>query len=432
MSAIIVGLIGLFILFVLLALRMPVGLAMMTVGFFGIWSLNSFRAALSTLGSEAYVISTNFNLIVLPLFVLMGNLATTSGMSSDLYRLAYAVVGRLKGGLASATIIGCAGFAALSGSSLASAITMGRVAIPEMKAYHYSDGLATGSVAAGGTLGILIPPSTGFILYAILTEQSIGQLFMAGVLPGILLCILFLLAISIVTFLHPEAGPVGPPTTLAEKFQSLRRALPILIIIVGSIGGIYTGLFTPSEASGIGAFAAFIVAIARITIDLDSLVTVLLQTGRTTAMVFLILIGAHVLTPFLALSHIPDALAMSLLSLELTPMGTLLIILATYVVLGTFLEGIAMLVHTLPIVFPLVTTLGFDPIWFGVVVVIVLEMGLISPPVGMNVYMVKSIAEEVPLSTIFKGIIPFWIAMFICLFLLILFPQIALYLPGTM
>lgn len=432
MEPITVGIIGLIALFILLLIRMPVGLAMMAVGFVGFGVLNNWRAATSLMASEAFVNASNYNLMVIPLFVLMGNLASLSGMSSDLYRLAYALVGRWRGGLASATVVGCAGFAALSGSSLASAITMGQVALPEMRRYKYDDKLATGSIAAGGTLGILIPPSTGFVIYAILTEQSIGQLFIAGILPGILLTGLFVIAITLVTRARPEAGPAGPSTSRQEQGQALIQAIPIMVIALLTIGGIYGGIFTPVEAAGVGAFMALVVALLRKSLTLKSLNDALLNSVRTTAMAFLILIGAHVLTPFFALTHIPDALANLLLSFNLGPTGVLLFILLTYIVLGTFMEGLAMLVLTLPIVFPLITTLGFNPIWFGVVAVIVLEMGLISPPVGMNVYMVKSIAEDVPMGDIFRGILPFWVAMLICLLLLVLFPQIAMVLPNLM
>ena len=432
MSEILIGVIGLLVLFVLLILRMPVGLAMMAVGFVGIAVLNSWGAALSVVGSEAFVISTNTNLSIIPLFMFMGNLAGRSGMSSDLYNFAYTWIGRLRGGLASATVIGCAGFAALSGSSLAAALTMGRVALPEMRRYKYDDKLATGSIAAGGTLGILIPPSTGFVVYAILTEQSIGRLFIAGILPGLLLTALFIVTIVAITRLNPSFGPAGPAASWGKSFQAFWQAIPIIVIAVLTIGGIYAGVFTPVEAAGVGAFLAFLVALIRRTLDRHILAEVLLQTIRTTAMVYLILIGAHMLTPFLALSHIPEALASSLIGLNLGPTVILLIILASYIILGTFLEGLAMLVLTIPIVFPLVTALGFDPIWFGVLVVIVLEMGLISPPVGINVYMVKSIAEDVPMGAIFTGILPFWIAMLVCLVILIIFPAIALFLPSAM
>ena len=432
MSVTAIGFIGLFALFALLFLRVPVAMAMLTVGFVGTTAINGYTAALSALGTETFEISVTLTLTVIPLFVLMGNLAGVSGMSRDLFNAAYCWVGHWRGGLASATIAGCAGFAALSGSSIASAITMGRVALPEMKRFKYDDSLATGAVAAGGTLGILIPPSTGLIIYAILTEQSIGRLFMAGIIPGILLTCLFLLAISIITRIKPALGPVGPESTFLAKIKSLKKASTMMIIVVATIGGIYMGVFTPVEAAGVGAMLAFGVALYRKSLDRDKLSFVILQTLQTTATVFMILIGAHVFIPFMALTHIPADMVSFLVNLDVGKTGIIILILVTYIFLGTFLEGLAMLVLTLPVAFEVITQLGMSPIWFGIVVVIVLEMGLISPPVGVNVFVVKSVAQDVPMGKIFRGIWPFWIAMGICLIILVAFPQIATFLPDTM
>jgi len=427
-----IGLIGLVALFVLLGLRMPVAMAMMVVGVFGTAALNGWPAALSTFSGEAFAVSTFFQLSVIPLFVLMGNLAGVSGMSRDLYDSAYAWVGHWRGGLASSTIVGCAGFAALSGSSIASAVTMGRVALPEMRRYRYDDSLATGSIAAGGTLGILIPPSAGFVIYAILTEESIGRLFIAGVFPGLLLAGLFVVAISLMTARNPELGPAGPRMPLAVRLRALRRASAIVGIVVLTIGGIYGGVFTPVEAAGVGAFLALVVALTRRSLDAEKIKTVLLQTMRTTATSFMILIGAHIFIPFMALSEIPRDLANALIGLDLGNTGLLALILVSYIALGTFLEGLALLVLTLPIVFPLIVAAGFDPIWFGVLMVIVLEMGLISPPVGVNVFVVRGIAPDVPMGRIFRGIVPFWLAMGVALVILVAWPDIALFLPNSM
>ncbi|HIF60201.1 MAG TPA: TRAP transporter large permease [Rhodospirillales bacterium] len=432
MSVTAIGFIGLFFLFLFLILRMPVAMAMLVVGFVGTWVVNGTVPALTSLSGEAFEIISYSELIVVPLFVLMGNLAGVSGMSRDLYTAAYKWIGHFRGGLASATIAGCAGFAAMSGSSIAAAVTMGRVALPEMKRFNYSDSLATGAVAAGGTLGILIPPSTGMIIYAILTEQSIGKLFIAGVLPGILLTALFIFAISIVTRLDPAKGPAGPKTSFGEKLSSLRNASTIVGVVLVTIGGIYVGWFTPVEAAGVGAFIVLVIALVRQELDWKSSKFVVFQTLRTTATVFMILIGAHVFIPFMALTQIPEDLVIFLIGLDVGDLGVLIIILLTYVVLGTFLEGLAMLVLTLPIVYPLILELGLSPIWFGVVCVIVLEMGLISPPVGVNVFVVRGIAPEVPMGTIFRGIWPFWFAMAACLAILVAFPEIALFLPNTM
>ena len=408
-----IGILGLVGFFGLLVCRVPIAMAMMITGFVGIATINGFPAACATLAAETFEIASLIQLSVIPLFVLMGNLAGLSGMSRDLYSAAYAWAGHRRGGLAAATIMGCAGFAALSGSSFASAVTMGRVALPEMRRFRYDDSLATGSVAAGGTLGFLIPPSSGFVIYAILT-------------------VLFLLAISVVTHLKPDAGPAGPRATFLERWRTLRRASMFILIVLVSIGGIYGGVMTPVEASGIGAFLTLLVALARRSLNREGFRLVILHTLRTTALTFMILIGAHVFIPFMALSEIPGNLLGFLTGLDVGALGILLMILAMYILLGTFLEGIAMLVLTLPVVFPVILAMGYSPIWFGVIVVIVLEMGLISPPVGVNVFVVKGVAPDVPLEKIFNGIWPFWLAMLACLLILVVFPEIALYLPNRM
>ena len=447
-SMTLLGLIGLLSLFVLLALRMPVALSMLGVGFVGTAVANAnklifvgmdpdqawargWKIAYSNLAGETFEAASNFNLLVIPMFVLMGNLAGVSGMSNDLFTTAYRWMGHLRGGLASATVAACAGFAALSGSSLASAVTMGRVALPEMKRYKYADGLATGAVAAGGTLGFLIPPSGGMIIYAVLTEQSIGRLFMAGVFPGMILTLLFIGAIYLVVVRKPEAGPPGPRSGLAERLSSLWHATPIVGVVLVTIGGMYTGFFTPVEASSVGAFLTFVVAAARRSLSLEKMKTVILETMSATATVFLIIIGAFVFIPFMSLTELPAQLVTFLTSLPIGDFGILLVIVLIYMFLGMFLEGIAMLVLTIPVVIPIAIGLNWDLIWFGIIIVIVLEMGMISPPVGINVFVVKSIAPDVPMGTIFRGIWPFWFAMAAMIGLLILFPQIALFLPET-
>jgi tripartite ATP-independent transporter DctM subunit len=427
-----IGIIGIVVMLILLALRMPIGIAMLLVGITGFAWLNGLPAALSSLGNAPYSYSTVYDLAVIPLFVLMGNCAAVSGMSRDLYAAAYAWLGHLRGGLASATIAACAGFAAVSGSSIASAVTMGRVCLPEMKRYKYSDALATGTVAAGGTLGILIPPSTAFVIYAILTEQSIGRLLLAGFLPGLLLSLLFILTIMIWTRFKPEIGPPGERASREERVRTLIQSGPMMAIVAISIGGIYVGAFTPSEAAAVGAFLSFALALWRRTITWDSLSTILIETVKTTAFVFLILIGAFVFGPFLALSGLPEQIASSLVAADLPRYLILFALILIYMMLGMFLEGFSILVLTLAIVIPIVDALGFDLIWFGVIMVIVLEMGLISPPVGINVFVVKGLVPDVPIGVIFKGILPFWAAMGVCILLLILFPQIALFIPNTM
>ena len=427
-----VGLAGIFILLLLMALRMPIGVAMLLVGIVGFGILNGWTAAIAALGNYPYQYAAVYDFSVIPLFVLMGNLGSVSGMARDLYSAAYAWIGHFRGGLAHATILACAGFAAVSGSSVASAVTMGKVCLPEMKRYNYSDRLATGVIAAGGTLGILIPPSTAFVLYGLLTEQSIGRLLLAGILPGLLLTAIFMVTVAIWMRFKPHYGPPGPRMSWPERSASMTRALPMMTIVLVSIGGIYVGIFTPTEAAAVGAALAFGYALWRKSLGGGALSTVLIETINTTALVFLILIGALVFGPFLALSGLPEMIAKSLAGMDVPRVVILVLVLAVYILLGTFLEGFSMLVLTLPIVIPIMQTLGYDLIWFGVVMVIVLEMGLIDPPVGINVFIVKGLVPEVPMSEIFAGVLPFWFAMMVCIAILIAFPDIATYIPNTM
>jgi len=432
MSDAAVGLIGISSMFLLMIFRTPVGMAMLIIGFFGVAFLSGLKSATGILSTETYSTATNYSLTVVPLFVLMGNISSAAGFSRSLYEAAFAWVGRFRGGLASASILGCAAFAAVSGSSVATAVTIGKVALPEMKRLGYGDALSTGSIAAGGTLGFLIPPSTGFVIYAILTEESIGRLFMAGILPGLLLTVLFIITISIVTWLDPEAGPRGERVPLAERFAYLMRAAPLLSVIVISIGGIYLGVFTPVEAASVGAVIVLLLAFGTKKIKFSDLSGILRETTKTTGMLYLIVIGANVLNPFLALTHVPEIIGNVLDSTGFGATGTLIVILLVYLVLGMFMDGLSMLVVTVPIFFPVITTLGYDPIWFGVIAVIVIEMGMITPPVGLNVFVVRSVAQDVPLVTIFRGVLPFWFAMVVAVILLILIPDIALFIPDRM
>ncbi|MGH8698693.1 MAG: TRAP transporter large permease, partial [Burkholderiales bacterium] len=359
MSPTAIGAIGMAALLALLFLRMPIGIAMALVGAVGIAALNSTDAALVVLGSYPYSYAAFHELSVIPLFVLMGNFAVVSGMSGDLFAAAYAWLGHRRGGLASATVLACAGFAALSGSSVASAITMGRVTLPEMRRYNYDPRLATGVVAAGGTLGILIPPSTILVIYGILTEQSIGKLFLAGFLPGLLLTALFMITVVIVCGVRPDFGPPGPRSPMGERWAALGRTAAFLVVLVATIGGMYIGVFTVTEASAVGAGLTLAHAVWRRRLTWGALSDALLQTVRTTAMVFLILIGAHIFSPFLALSRIPVDLANALTALALPTLAVLTILLVVYILLGMFLEGFAILVLTVPIVFPIMLALGY-------------------------------------------------------------------------
>jgi tripartite ATP-independent transporter DctM subunit len=439
-----VGIAGLVLILVLMSQRVPVAIAMMIVGFAGLVVLNSWQSALATLVTETWSTAIFYELTVIPFFVLMGNVASMCGMSRDLYGAANAWVGWMRGGLAHGTVLGCTGFAALSGSSVASALTIGRVALPEMKRYGYDSKLAAGAVAAGGTLGILIPPSTGFVIYAILTEESIGRLFLAGVLPGILLAGMFILTIFIQVAFRPKIGPAARRYDWREKRVALGRAMSILFIIFVSIGGIYGGVFTPVEAAAVGAVLAIFFALLRKRFSPKIVRSVLLNTVSTTVMIYFIIIGAAIFSPFLALTQIPDTLAAGLTGFNLGPVTLLFIVLIAFIALGTFLDGFAMMVLVLPIVLPIIEQsqvpayLGLRPdssdfnVWFGVIMVIILEMALISPPVGMNVFVVKGVAPDVSMRDIYIGILPFWLAMMICLVILVAFPQISLILPNTM
>ncbi len=432
MSSEAIGALGLVAMLALLALRMPIGIAMFLVGSIGFAVLNGIDAALMALGTYPYSYAAYYDLAVIPLFVLMGSIASSCGMGQALFAAAYAWVGHWRGGLASATILSCAGFAAVSGSSVASAVTMGRVCLPEMQRYRYDGGLAAGTVAAGGTLGILIPPSTAFVIYGILTEQSIGKLLLAGVLPGLLLTLLFVITIMVWTAFRPELGPAGERSTFPQRWRALGQSAPMLGLVFASVGGIYAGVFTPAEAAAVGAFLAICWAWATGHLNRAVLEEVLLDTVRTTAMVFLILMGALVFGPFLALSGLPARIADLLTNASLAPFAVLLLIMALYLVLGMFLEGFSMLVLTLPIVIPIVKALGYDLIWFGVIMVILLEMGLISPPVGMNVFVVKGLVPDTSMGEIFRAITPFWGAMIVCVALIVAFPDIALMIPNAM
>jgi tripartite ATP-independent transporter DctM subunit len=411
---------------------MQIGFSMAVVGFLGFAVLNAFEASFTILGMEPFKIGAAYSLTVIPLFILMGQFANYSRMGFEIYQTVYRWLGFLPGGLSMATISACGGFAAISGSSLAAAATMGMVALPEMKRFKYDDALATGCIAAGGTLGILIPPSTVMIIYGILTEQPIATLFIAGIIPGLLLTALFILTVYIITRIKPELGPPGPKFTMKEKVYSLKSTWSILTLFLLVIGGLYTGWFTPTEAAGVGAFGAFVIIIVKGKLTWKVLTDSLSQTTGTTAMVFLILIGAHIFGYFLTISQIPDQLSILASEAGLNRYMVLALLVLAYIILGCFMEGLAIMVLTIPIVYPMVLDMGFDPIWFGVIITLVMEMSLITPPVGINVFIISGITKEVPMYTIFRGVLPFWVGMLICIIFLILFPQIALFLPQTM
>jgi len=384
------------------------------------------------LGLVPYGNVASFTLTVLPLFVLMGHFATMAGLSQELYDTANRWFGHFRGGLAMATVVACGGFAAISGSSLATAATMGTIALPEMRKVGYNAKLATGCVAAGGTLGILIPPSVMFLIYGFLTEQSIGKLFLAGIAPGIVLVALFVVTIAIVTWVNPVLGPPVVRTPVLERIKALRRVWAVIALFFVVIGGMYLGVFTATEAAAVGAFGAFLFAAARRKVTRQSLTEALVATTTTTAMIFGILIGAIILGYFMAVTKVPMALASFFSSLPVPATWVMIFIIITYVILGGLMDSLAMVLLTVPIFFPVVQALGYDPIWFGVMLVILVEVGLITPPVGMNVFVISGMSKEVSIQGVFLGTAPFLVAMALLLAILMVFPDLALFIPRTM
>lgn len=432
MSPEVIGIIGIILLFTLLAFRMHIGVAMALVGFAGVSIIVNVEAGLNLLGIVPWAEGSSYTLSVIPLFILMGQFAFASKISQDIYKTVYTWIGHFKGGLAMATIVACSAFAAICGSSLATGATMGRVAIPEMDKYKYNHSLSTGCVAAGGTLGILIPPSIGFVIYGILTEESIGKLFMAGIFPGILLSTLFMATIYLQCHINPSLGPKGEKKSWSERITSLYKTWPMITLFIIVIGGIYFGVFTPTEAAGIGAFGAFVIALIKRQLTMESFIDSLVGTGNMTAMIFLIIIGANIFSSFLAFTNIPMNMADAIVALALPKPIILLAIIVAFVLLGCIMDCFAIMILMVPILFPILQALEFNTIWFGVIMVIVLEVGLITPPVGLNVFVIKGVAPNISMGTIFKGIWPFLIAAVVCLGLIIVFPEIALYLPSRM
>jgi C4-dicarboxylate transporter DctM subunit len=432
MSPELIGVIGIVFLFILLALRLYIGMTMALIGFIGVSWIINFKAGFNLMGITPWAEGSSYTLSVIPLFILMGQFAFVSGISQDIYKAVYNWMGHLRGGLAMATIVACSGFAAVCGSSLATGATMGKVAIPEMDKYKYNQSLSTGCVAAGGTLGILIPPSIGFVIYGIITEQSIGKLFMAGFIPGILLAVLFMAAIYFQCRFNPAMGPKGEKKSWSVRFSSLYSTWPMIALFILVMGGIYYGIFTPTEAAGIGAFGSFVITLLKRKLTMRSFIDSLVATGNMTAMIFLIIIGANIFSSFLALTGIPMIMADSIVELEVSRIFVLIAMIFIFVVLGCVMDCFAIMILMVPILFPIIQTLEYDPIWFGVIMVIVLEVGLITPPVGLNVFVIKGAAPYVPLTTIFKGVWPFIVAAAFCIVFLIVFPSIALFLPSMM
>jgi TRAP-type C4-dicarboxylate transport system permease large subunit len=461
---------------ILAFLRLPIALAMGLVGVVGYAYMRdwSWAAALAAVQTKVYETGRNYTLSVIPLFILMGSFVTRAGMSQELFRAAYAFIGHLRGGLAMATIVGCGGFGAICGSSIATAATFSKVAYPSMKKFGYSDGLATGAIAAGGTLGILIPPSTILVIYGIMTGTSIGKLFAAGILPGILAVLLLCLAVQYVTWRDPKAGPRGERLTWRERFATLEgvgwfagvgvvviasayiewlptddaavlgaiavfllslvyKGITSVIALFGLVmGGIYGGVFTAVEGAGVGAFGAMVIALARRSLSWRSLYGALVESARTTSMLFLILIGALMFAEFVNITSMPSDLKNFVAGMGLSPIMVVAAIMVIYVLLGTAMEELSMILLTVPVFFPLVVAMGLDPIWFGVLIVVVVEIGLISPPVGMNLFVLNTLLPQVQTRTIFYGVLPFMAADCVRLAILTAFPIISLYLPSLM
>ncbi len=430
MSPVTVGLVGIGLLLFLFLLRMPVAFAMAFVGFVGFAYLADPGPALSLLAQDIFETFSSYPLSVIPMFILMGTFAFASGISQRLYVTTYAWVGGLRGGLTIATVLACAGFAAICGSTAATAATMGQIALPEMRKYGYDNTLATGTVAASGALGILIPPSTILIVYGILTEESIGRLFVAGVIPGLLLSLFFIMVVMILCFRNPKLGPPGSPTSLKQKIKAFGGIVEAIVLFILTIGGLFLGWFSPTQAGAIGAGGALLIGLARRQLTWKKF----LEAGKdglsTACMVLFIITGATIFGHFLAVSTIPFILADWIAGLPIPPLGVMAVMIFIYFLGGFFMDSMALVVVTVPIFFPVAMKLGFDPIWFGVIIVLVAEMGVITPPVGVNVFVIKGIAPDIPLHIIFKGIFPFLGALIILTILLMFFPQIATYLPS--
>jgi len=429
-SPITIGLIGIAVLILIFVLSMPVGFAMAFVGLIGFCYLVSPQAGLSLLARDVFATFSSYSLTVIPTFIFMGSITFSIGMSQRLYDAGHTIFGRIRGGLAMATIVGCAGFAAICGSTSATAAAMARVSLPEMKRYNYDDSLATGSVAAAGSLGILIPPSTIFIVYGILTGQSIGKLFLSGVLPGILLATLFIAAVSLLCWRNPSLAPRGEPATWQEKIAGLTGIAEMLVLFGLVMGGLFLGWFSPTQAGAAGSTGALLIGLMRRRLTWQGLLFAIKDTLRITCEVMIIITGAIVLGHFIAVTTIPLVATDWVAGLPLPSVVIMGIIVLMYLLGGCFMDALALITLTIPIIYPVVLALGFNPIWFGVIIVLVTEMGVITPPVGINVYIIKGIAEDVPLETIFKGIFPFLGALIIAVALLMAFPQIATFLPS--
>ena len=433
MSTNAVAITGFLSLFALMMLRVPVGIAMGLVGVLGFgYLIGDISPALKMLSQSPIRTATDAEFAVIPLFLLMGAFASASGMSRELFRASNTFLGHLRGGLGVATIAACGGFAAICGSSVATAATFSKVAYPEMRQYGYPQSFATGVIAAGGSLGIMIPPSTVFAVYGLITEQDIGKLFIAGIVPGLLAVAMYIITINIIALVRPGFLPAGMRHSWAERLEAVRDIWAVMLLFIFIIGGLYAGMFTATEAAGMGAAGAFIISVLRQKLSRADFWRCLIESLRTTAAVFTILIGALIFGYFLTITQVPQKITEFLTGLGLGPYGVLVLIMLMYLVLGCIMDAMAMIILTIPIIFPVIKTLGFDPIWFGVIIVMTVELGLIHPPVGMNVFVIKSVIKDVKLSTVFYGVMPFVLTDILRLAMLIAFPILATWLPSHM
>ncbi len=421
----IVGLVG------LTFLRVPLGAAMGLTGLVGYAAIDGWERAFIVFGETPYSLS-HYAFSVLPLFILMGSVATRSGMSQELFIAANAIFAGRRGALPMATIGACAGFAAISGSSLATAATFTQIAVPEMRRYGYDERLSTGAVAAGGTLGILIPPSVIMVIYALAAEESVPALFAAGMIPGLLLTLLFVIVIWIIARVRPEWAPAGPLMPWRERLRAAATMWKLVVLFGFAVGGIYTGWFSPTEAAGVAAFAAVVIAVASRQMNWTTFVDCLMETLRTTAMLIFIIMGAWIFAYFVVQTQLPKALIELIEIMALPPWAVILMILIFYILLGCVLESVAIILVTVPVFLPVVVALGYDTVWYGILMIVVVEVGLITPPVGLNIFVIRAQLPDIPLSTIFRGIVPFLAADAVLIALLMLFPQIALWLPGLL
>lgn len=426
----VLSLTGFAVLLALAFFGLPLGFSMMLVGFVGFAIVRGIGPALETVSQQILDLALNINFVVLPLFVLMGVFVFRAALAEDIYEAAQAWLGNRRGGLGMATVAACGGFAAISGSSVATAATMAKVSIPPMRRYKYNNGLAAGTVAAGGTMGILIPPSAALIVYGILTEQSIGDLFIAGIIPGIITILLYIAVIWLVAFFRPDLAPRAPKSPWSLRWRTLSKVWAVLVLFLVIIGGITFGIFTPTEGGGIGAVGALAFAIARKKMSIKIFFYALAEAAETSAMIFTIAFGALILNNFVNIAEMPNAIVDFIQTLDIAPIHVILVILLIYILLGTIIEGLAMIFLTVPIFVPLVDAMGFDLIWFGIVMVMVVEISLITPPIGLNVFVIKSMMPDVPLASMFKGIAPFFAADIVRLMLVVFIPGLALWLPA--